>query len=35
MLFNCYVEILNIIYKGVDGKKEEGVKGQIKGKNQI
>ena len=29
MLFNSYVEILNIIYKGVDGKKEEGVKRQM------
>ena len=25
MLFNSYVEILNIIYKGVDGKKREDI----------
>jgi len=35
VLFKCEVENSILIYKGVDGKKEEGVKGQIKGKNQI
>ena len=30
MLFNSYVEILNIIYKGVDGKKREDIGGITK-----